>query len=94
MKKARLIICGLLLSVALTGCGSSKEPSDKNFTSYGGREFLNIEYGDKYTMSNYSKIYVDLETKVQYLQFDYGRYSSTVVLVDENGKPILYDGEE
>lgn len=89
MKKSKLIFCGLLLSVVLTGCGN-KETSDERYAIYGGRKFLVIS--DVYRFDDKSVIYVDTETRVQYLNFDYGHFSGVSVLVDADGKPILYEG--
>lgn len=38
-------------------------------------------------------IYVDKETKVQYLAIDMYYGSGITILLDENGKPLLYQGE-
>lgn len=37
-----------------------------------------------------AQIYVDIETKVQYVRISGGGFE---VMVDENGKPLLYEGE-
>lgn len=87
MKKARLIFCGLLLGVALTGCSGGDKITESKYKMYGGRWFLVIDYGMG------SRIYVDKETKVQYLEFDGGYSSKVAVLVDVDNKPILYEGE-
>ena len=92
MKKLRLIFCGLMLSVALVGCGASNT-DEPGYIMLGGRKFLKIEYGDRLTNNNASIIYVDVNTKVQYLKIGLGRYSTCTVLIDADGKPILYDGE-
>ena len=88
-KKIKLLVCGLLLSVALVGCGSSEngsEPSKIKYKYYGGRKFLLIDYDTSF-------VYVDIDTKVQYLNFGYGHYANNSVLLDSDGKPILYEGE-
>lgn len=34
--------------------------------------------------------YYDVETKVMYLTYTYAGHASICVMVDENGKPLLY----
>ena len=97
MKKLRLIFYGLLLSVALVGCGkgdSVNKDVTYKYNYYGGRKFLVINYEDGFTDTSAYKIYVDTETRVQYIAFDVHNYSSpSHALIDADGKPILYDGE-
>ena len=92
MRKLRLIFCGLMLSVALVGCGGSKsENNGMKYEIIGNRTFLVIDTSTGF--SNVHLIYVDKETKVQYLMFEGGHWGIMSVLLDADGKPILYDGE-
>ena len=93
MKKIKMLLCGLLLSISLMGCsgvnGEYLEPTSKS-TMIGEQEFLIIE-GHSEEIGDYY-IYVDKETRVQYL-CSIGSYNSGfVVLIDADGKPILYEG--
>jgi len=54
----------------------------------GGREFVFIQYD-----GDYGYIYVDVETRVQYLQISGGNAGRMTVLLDAEGKPILYEGD-
>lgn len=92
MKNKLLIFISLLmLSISLVGCSSS-EVEEGNYVSHyralqiGDRTFIPL----KDTSSN-SGIYVDVETRVQYL-YSYNMNMFTPLL-DSDGKPILYEGE-
>lgn len=91
-KKIMILLCSLLLSISLVGYGCSESNNNEKditteYIEFGDREFLRIRYGD-----DYGYVYVDVETKVQYLQFGAGQSARIVVLVDAEGKPILYEG--
>lgn len=83
-KKLLILLCSLLLSVSLVGCGDPESVSNPTI-KYGSR-FLDINTG-KYTC-----IIIDKETKVQYLYAGYGSAGGLTILVDAEGKPILYEG--
>lgn len=89
MKKLSIILCCLLLSISLIGCGKDEEKS--NFISVGNRTFYVISSDEQYVAWD---IYVDTETKVQYIYFrgDNSYCSAMSILVDADGKPILYEG--
>lgn len=93
MKKLKLILCGLLLSVSLAGCKNSynDNPDFTEYTVIANRTFKLIP-GNANGVGHYL-ILVDKETKVQYLYDDHDYGGGFVVLVDADGKPILYDGE-
>ena len=95
-KKFLAIVLGIMLSVSLVGCGnnSSEKTSDDTYEYIliGNRKFLEIQTSGGIG-ENYSCIYVDCETRVQYLVFNGGYYGSMSALLDADGKPILYEGE-
>lgn len=93
MKKLSIILCCLLLSISLTGCGfrdriehakeAWKEAEEEVINN---NKFYSISAGDG------NHIYVDKETRVQYLFVREGYGGGLTVLVDADGKPILYEG--
>ena len=89
MKKVFIIIWASLLGISLIGCGGKIcIPSEKPVVdTIGDRAFLVITEND-------NQIIVDIETKVQYLYLDIESNSSGLeVIVDEDGKPILYEDD-
>lgn len=90
MKKLRLIFCLLLLSISLAGCGGKNEESTKEI-NLGDRTFIAI-YDEYATYFGDYRILVDKETKVQYLYSNGYHQGGLEVLVDADGKPILYEG--
>ena len=81
MKK--IVIC-ILIAFILTVTASC----DSN-TYADGRNLICLE-------SNYKEygIYYHKETRVMYLKGGYGTDSSFIVMVDKDGKPLLYTGNE
>ena len=78
-------IIGIILITAislfiLTGCTSK------------GYEVKEERFIKVYKESN-SNIYYDKETLVQYILFCNGYGAGLTVLVDADGKPLLYEGE-
>jgi len=95
-KKILAIILGIMLGVSLVGCGgnSPEKTSDDTYEYLliGNRKFVEIETSGG-LLEHYSCIYVDCETRVQYVMFNGGYYGSMSALLDADGKPILYEGE-
>ena len=82
MKKVIGIILIIISLVILTGCTSES-------TAVIGERFIYIGEG-----IGASEIYYDKETKVQYMYYShYQRGAFATVLVDAEGKPLLYQGE-
>lgn len=96
-KNIRFILCCLLLSISLAGCapGDDVVRNDKGYqvVSIGNRNFVKIETGESDSYFDYAFIYVDIETNVQYLLVDGYNMCAMEVIVDADGKPILYEGE-
>ena len=107
MKKIILIfaiIIGVLFIISsLCLFSACQEDENKNNTNLENSRFVAIESGEfsdftYYTTSctlNYT-IYYDRETLVMYMaveKFNKGTVGFTV-MVDENGKPLLYDKEK
>lgn len=93
MKKKLLV--GLLTSImmlSLVGCGEGTtkvriDTDDANYDVYAEDDrFMKIE-------SINGWIYVDKETKVQYLFVKIGYGGGLTVLVDAEGNPLLYEEE-
>ena len=96
-KKFLAIMLGVMLSVSLVGCGTNEsEYGSKSTVEYiiiGNRKFKEIEFNRGLSAGHYSCIYVDCETRVQYILFNGGYYGTMSALLDSDGKPILYEGE-
>lgn len=86
MKKFCLILC---LSILITGCASNKVESISSFAEedVSNSRFLIVEDTNEFY------IMVDKETGVMYA-VSKGMYNSGTftVLLDESGKPLLYEG--
>lgn len=81
MKKVIGIILIIAISLfVLTGCTSESVAETEE-------RFIKV-----YKESN-SNIYYDKETLVQYILFCNGYGAGLTVLVDADGKPLLYEGE-
>lgn len=85
MKKLILILCCVMMCVSFGGCSGSNK-TDVEILNRCGRDFLIIDTRGPGFIS------VDVETKVQYMHFGDGTASRVTVLVDSDGKPILYEG--
>lgn len=89
MKKVKLMLCGILLSISLAGCSAidtAEAEAEPNYISAGGRTFVKVPGDNGFLL-------VDKDTKVQYLVYGYSERRSMAVIVDSDGKPILYEGE-
>ena len=82
MKKIFILLLCVCLFIALCSCESSE--SEENLSE----RFVKV-----YSGYNYHYIYVDRETKVMYLFVKDGYGGGLTVMVDENGKPLLWDSE-
>ena len=99
MKKVSIFICCLLLVFGLIACGSIdvngevakaspiKEPTSDRFIV---SDSILLE--DYRNANTYASIYVDKETGVQYIFMSSGYRGGLCVLVDSDGKPLLYEG--
>ena len=83
MKKL-ILICCLLFSISLVGC--SDKPNDDVIDARDNNRFISIYLGN----SDY--IYVDKESGVQYLYIYNGSAGDVEILLDADGKPLLYEG--
>ena len=82
-KKLFCLLLLLVLPVCLlfTGCNANND-----YTSVNDTRFHIIEYNDK-------RIYVDKETKVMYFWVKNGYGGGLTVMLNADGKPLLYEGE-
>lgn len=87
MKKLRLILCCLLLSISLAGCGGEYDEHVR-YATINDREYARIETEEKGWY-----LFIDTETKVQYLYKRSMYQCNLACIVDADGKPILYEGE-
>ena len=100
MKKLKILLCCLLLSISLIGCEKANildeifvvntADSNPNIIDISNKHrFLILSLG----LGSRDYIFVDKETGVQYLFVDNNTGGGLTVLVDADGKPILYEGE-
>lgn len=84
LKVAILIIVIISSLFILSGCTSSVSETENRF------EILTKETPNN---NDYYAILYDTKTKVMYLQFDGYKCGGITVLLDSEGKPLLYEGE-
>jgi hypothetical protein len=87
MKKIILIVLICISVLSLISCDEVSNNTDNAST---GERFVCI-YTDKY--NNY-EVLVDTETNVQYIRESRPDACEWIMLVDENGKPLLYEQGE
>lgn len=85
------ILCGLMIFVLVFGMCFIIDNIDKNYDNSAKTvedRFIKLQdWGDNFVM-------YDKETGVQYFSFGiYNRGGGITVLVDADGKPLLYQGE-
>lgn len=94
MKKilSLLLIC-IMLSCSLAGCGSSDGDVDViDFITIAGRPFMVIDSESGLGYDNH--IAIDINERTQYYYFSAGSGGRDMtLLVDSEGKPLLYEGE-
>lgn len=99
MKKLFIFACCLIFSFSLMGC--SKYDVDNTDWNGNSGVFIDCPDGDilsrfcTFRLDNDDYLYVDKETRVQYLFINNGNGygSGCVALIDSDGKPLLYEGE-
>lgn len=82
MKKLLAILLTIVICLCLCGCGLNKKETDIDNAD----ERMTVIYDD-FSI----EICVDNETGVQYI---FGGYNGVCVMVDENGKPLIYQQTE
>ena len=81
----RKMIIILLIAIMLTGCGATVDREIQSGTS----RFMELERTDKWL------IVADKETGVMYSVSNGGYNQGTfTLLVDENGKPLIWEGKD
>lgn len=86
MKKRIAILAVITASFLLTACECEQHETER---AQQGAEARLIVVDDSMTY----RIYVDKETKVMYLRTKQGYGEALCVMVDANGKPLLWRGE-
>lgn len=90
MKKTLCIfVITVILVCILCACDNVtyNEDTDSDVVTVPQARFYQIRY------SNKTKVIIDVETRVQYLYHDSGYDGGMTVLLDQDGKPLLYEGE-
>ena len=78
MKKILIIIC--LILILLTGCSNSEAPTNERFL------ILNPPFTK---LSQY--IIIDKETGVMYLYYKAANSGGLSIMVDDSGRPLIYE---
>lgn len=87
MKKLVLALAlALALALTLIGCSDNEETSYRFVNEKTSYRFVKV-----YQLSSNS-IYVDSETGVMYYWHSGGYSGGLTVMVDENGKPLIWEG--
>lgn len=82
MKKLFVWLMVLVMVLALTGCRSTPVSDD-------------VETGDRFVVvvdQDFNNVYADTETGVMYYFHKSGYGGGMTVLVDADGKPLLWEG--
>ena len=88
MKKI-IISLSIIIGIVLTGWLLKDVTISNNYAENG--RFIQIY--NQSSMNDGFRIYYDKETKVMYLISDIYKGGGITVLVDRDGKPLLYEGE-
>lgn len=83
-----LLILILPFCLIFTGCSSNENVYSSNYTANHSNKYRIIE-----VECVGASIYVDKQTRVMYLFVKVGYGAGLTVMLDENGKPLLYEGE-
>jgi hypothetical protein len=93
-KIRRILITGaavITMAVSLSGCGSTTTDTTETVPDVEDR-FMEIRTNDG-PLGTYTYIYVDKETGVMYLFVKDGYGGGLTVMVDEEGKPLIWEQE-
>ena len=89
MKKFKALCLCVFLAFVFTACDSNKEETnDVEETMVVVQDEFTSRKGDPNIF-----IIVHKETKVQYLFVKHGYGAGLTIMVDESGKPLLYEGD-
>ena len=83
---AMMILMFLLIS-SMFGCAARTENVDREYVVCDGVTMILVERGD------YFYIYVHKETKVMYIGESNTYQGSIIIMLDEKGNPLLWDGD-
>ena len=97
MKKLKkFLIAGvavIIMATSLFGCGSISSIGTTEETPNGEDRFIEIRTDDS-AIGSWTDIYVDKETGVMYLFVKNGYGGGLTVMVDEDGKPLIWDEQK
>lgn len=93
MRKIIAIVLSVLMCCFIfAGCSEKEAPEDRP------ERFVEINEEVKYDSSGFesfrSHIYADKETGVMYIFISRGNRAGITVLLDSDGKPLIYDFEK
>ena len=91
-----LLLASVFAVLGLSGCDSMNEPISKETEKY--ERFIvvdeNIDMDSSGVYFYKTIIYADKETGVQYLVAESSHRAGITVLLDSDGKPLIYDFEK
>lgn len=82
-----IMILIILLVISVSGCGAKTESGNREYVVCDGITMILVENGD------YFNIYVHKETRVMYIGESNTYQGSMSIMLDENGDPLLWDGD-
>lgn len=86
MKNMKKLAIMLVLAISLSGCSGRNSNTEYENENENNERFRKVYSG----FSN--GIYVDSETNVMYFWHSGGYSGGLTVMVDENGKPLIWEG--
>lgn len=95
LKKFRLVISitlAFFLGLCFAGCSSSETASASTVAKSNGLVEVSRTYYDGFNLTGYT--FYDPDTKVMYLYINDGKSGGLTVMVNEYGKPKLYQPQD
>ena len=83
----------IMMAASLSGCGSTSSIGTTEEMPNGEDRFIEIRTDDS-EIESWTDIYVDKETGVMYLFVKNGYGGGLTVMVDKDGKPLIWEGAE
>lgn len=93
MKKLLIAILILLLCFLFVSCAARNEQEQRVFYVCEGVTFVEVIKHSGNELKQPFTIFVHKETRVMYVKYSLGHKGAMTVMLDENGNPLLWEGE-